>query len=143
MNKGLQTAFIDSQVNSSLAYRPQFVSNNYAEGKRVLASLEDELRTCDAFFFSVAFITNSGITPLKQIFQELEKKGIPGRIITTDYLNFTEPKALLTLNELSNIELKMYITNGELDSTFDASSGQGGSYEGLHTKVYLQKGTSL
>ena len=139
MNKGLQTAFIDSQVNSSLAYRPQFVSNNYAEGKRVLASLEDELRTCDAFFFSVAFITNSGITPLKQIFQELEKKGIPGRIITTDYLNFTEPKALLTLNELSNIELKMYITNGELDSTFDASTGQGGSYEGFHTKGYIFK----
>lgn len=50
LNNGLQTAFIDSQVNFSLAYRPQFVSNNYAEGKRVLANLEDELKTCDSFF---------------------------------------------------------------------------------------------
>lgn len=74
--KSIETAFIDSTVNSSLALRPQFVSNNYAEGKKVLTSLEDELKTCDAFFFSVAFITRSGIEPLLQIFQELEKKGV-------------------------------------------------------------------
>lgn len=48
-------------------------------------------------------------------------------------------KALLTLNELSNIQLKMYITHGELDSTFDASTGQGSAYEGFHTKGYIFK----
>lgn len=48
-------------------------------------------------------------------------------------------KALLTLSELSNIQLKMYITHGELDSTFDASTGQGSAYEGFHTKGYIFK----
>ena len=46
---GIQTAFIDYNYNSSLAYRPQFVSNNYKEGKKVLASIEDELLACDSF----------------------------------------------------------------------------------------------
>jgi len=31
-----------------------------------------------------------------------------GEILTTNYLNFSEPKALKKLNELSNITLKMY-----------------------------------
>lgn len=138
--KSIETAFIDSTVNSSLALRPQFVSNNYAEGKKVLTSLEDELKTCDAFFFSVAFITRSGIEPLLQIFQELEKKGVPGKIITTDYLNFTEPKALKTLNGLSNIQLKMYVTSGSGDVVFDAETGVNPAlHEGFHTKGYIFK----
>ena len=29
---GFETAFIDAGVSSNLAYKPQFVSNNYIEG---------------------------------------------------------------------------------------------------------------
>ena len=47
-----------------------------------------------------------GLTPLLQDFLELEAKGIKGKIITTDYLNFTEPEALRKLNSFSNIEVK-------------------------------------
>ena len=60
------------------------------------------------FQISVAFITMSGITPLLQTLRELEKKNIKGEILTTNYLNFSEPRALKKLNELSNITLKMY-----------------------------------
>ena len=74
----------------------------------MLSSIEDELLRCDEFQISVAFITMSGVTPLLQTLQELEKKHIPGRILTTNYLNFSEPKALEKLNSLSNITLKMY-----------------------------------
>lgn len=49
LEQGLKTAFIDSSVNSNLAYRPQFVSNNYKEGKKVISSIEDELLHCDKF----------------------------------------------------------------------------------------------
>ena len=35
-----------------------------------------------------------GLTPLLQDFKELEKANIKGKILTTDYLNFSEPKAL-------------------------------------------------
>lgn len=67
----------------------------------MISSIEDELLVCDQFQISVAFITMGGITPLLQTLKELEKKHIPGRILTTNYLNFSEPKALEKLNGLS------------------------------------------
>ena len=51
-----------------------------------------------------------GITPLLQTFRELEQRGISGKILTTDYLTFSDPKALRILANFKNIELKMYIT---------------------------------
>ena len=122
---GLQTAYIDGNVVSNLAYRPQFVSNNYKEGKKVISSIEDELSACDSFQISVAFITMAGIAPLLQILKELQEKNIPGKILTTNYLNFSEPKALKKLNEFSNIEIRMYDVNA--------------AEEGFHTKGYIFK----
>lgn len=120
---GFETAYIDGSVVSSNVYRPQFVSNNHKEGKKVLSSIEDELLVCDGFQISVAFITMSGITPLLQTLKELEKRNIKGEILTTNYLNFSEPRALKKLKELSNITLKMY----------DVESAD----EGFHTKGYI------
>ncbi len=125
LQQGLETAYIDGNVVSNLSYRPQFVSNNYKEGKKVLSSIEDELLRCDEFQISVAFITMSGITPLLQTLKELEKRNISGQILTTNYLNFSEPRALEKLNSLSNITLKMYdVDNAD---------------EGFHTKGYIFK----
>lgn len=31
LNQGLTTAFINQNISSNLAYKPQFVSNNYIE----------------------------------------------------------------------------------------------------------------
>lgn len=81
---GLETAYIDGNVASNLMYKPQFVSNNYKEGKKVLSSIEDELLMCDQFQISVAFITLGGIEPLLQTLKELEKKHISGEILTTN-----------------------------------------------------------
>lgn len=125
LKSGLDTAFVDYTHNSSLAYRPEFISNDYQNGKKVLSSLEYELLHCDAFSISVAFIKMSGIAPLLQVFKQLESRGIPGRILTTDYLIFSEPEAFDKLNSLKNISLKMYQTEGEKD--------------GFHTKGYIFK----
>ena len=38
---GFDTAYIDGNVASSMAYKPQFLSNNYKEGKKVISSIED------------------------------------------------------------------------------------------------------
>ena len=122
---GFETAYIDGSVASNNLYCPQFVSNNYKTGKKVLSSIEDELLRCDRFQISVAFITMSGITPLLQTLRELEKKNISGEILTTNYLNFSEPKALEKLNSLSNITLRMY----------DVERAD----EGFHTKGYIFK----
>jgi superfamily II DNA or RNA helicase len=123
VKQSLETAFIDGTINSNLAYQPEFISNDYKQGKKVLVSLEKELKKCDEFFISVAFIKLSGITPLLMILKELEKKGIPGKIITTDYQLFTEPKALDKLASLKNISLKIYCCDSPKD--------------GFHTKGYI------
>ena len=123
VKQSLETAFIDGTINSNLAYQPEFISNDYKRGKKVLVSLEKELKKCDEFFISVAFIKLSGITPLLMILKELEKKGIPGKIITTDYQLFTEPKALDKLASLKNISLKIYCCDSPKD--------------GFHTKGYI------
>ena len=129
LRAGFETAFVDGVYASNLAYKPQFVSNNHKEGKKVLSSIEDELLACDQFQISVAFITMGGITPLLQTLKELEKRGIQGEILTTNYLNFSEPRALEKLNTLSNITLKMY----------DVEAAD----EGFHTKGYIFKNEEI
>ena len=54
LNQGFNTAFIDYTAASNLAYRPQFVSNNYKEGRKVISSIEDELLSCEQFTISVS-----------------------------------------------------------------------------------------
>lgn len=123
LQTAIQTAYLDHTINSNLAYRPEFISNNYKLGKKVLVSIEEELQRCEEFYISVAFITKSGITPLLQTLKDLEQKNIPGKILTTNYLMFSEPEALEKLAGLKNIELKMFV----------ASSKTGG----FHTKGYI------
>ncbi|MBE6015869.1 MAG: DUF3427 domain-containing protein [Lachnospiraceae bacterium] len=123
LRRGFETAYIDGSVVSDESIRPQFVSNNYKQGKKVFASIESELLACEEFKISVAFITLSGIEPLLQTLKELEKKNVKGQILTTNYLNFSQPKALEKLNSLSNITLRM----------FDAEAAD----SGFHTKGYI------
>ena len=123
IQSGLSTAFLDKNISSNVLYRPQFISNDYKNGRKVLSTIEDELLHCDSFLISVAFITMGGITPLLQTLRTLEDKGIHGKILTTDYLAFSDPKALDKLATFSNIELKMYLVP---DSKND-----------FHTKGYI------
>ena len=125
LQNGLSAAYINGSAAANLAYKPTFVSNNPEEGKKVISSVEDELLRCDQFQISVAFITMGGVTPLLQTLKELEKKDVKGQILTTNYLNFSEPRALEKLNGLKNITLKMY--------DVDAAGN------GFHTKGYIFK----
>lgn len=129
INRGIKTAFFDASFSSNLAYKPQFISNNYKEGKKVLTSIESELLSCEEFFISVAFITMGGITPLLPVLKELEERNICGRILTTDYLDFSSPEALNKLAEFNNITLKMYSVDN--------------SKEGFHTKGYIFKNSEV
>ena len=123
LHNGFQTAYINKDFPSSLAYKPQFVSNNYKMGKKVMASIEDELLACDHFQISVAFITMGGITPLLQTLSELEKRNIKGEILTTNYQDFSQPWALKKLHSFKNITLKMYDSHAANDN--------------FHTKGYI------
>ena len=118
---GYHKAFIDSSVEADASYSPQFISNS--NGRKVLTVIENELKGCDDLFISVAFITMNGIAPLLGTLKELENKGTKGRILTTDYLMFSDPKALDKLNSLKNLEIKVF-------KTADSKTG-------FHTKGYM------
>lgn len=120
---GLETAYIDGNIASEISYKPGFVSNNHREGKKVISVIESELLKCDKFQISVAFITLGGVTPLLQTLKELERKGVPGEILTSNYLDFSEPLALEKLHSLKNIKIRMYDT--------------GSANNGFHTKGYI------
>lgn len=124
IRKGIETAFISKHEVSDIMYQPQLVLNNPTEKSQVIATLQRELYRCDSFKFSVAFITDSGIEGLLGTLKDLEQKGIKGQILTSDYLCFTEPKALAKIAQLSNIDLKIYRTQSD-------------GAEGFHTKGYI------
>lgn len=104
---GLANGFIDCNMKSIEKYNPKLLVNDYKRGMKVLTSIESELRTCDEFYFSVAFITDSGVVSLINTLKELEEKGVKGKIITSQYQNFTQPGALRRLLEFKNIQLKI------------------------------------
>ena len=126
--KAILTSYEDRHIQSDKEYRTQFIYNDFKNGRKVLSTLENELCHCDEFLISVAFITKSGLISLLPTLRELEKRGIPGRIITTDYLHFSDPSALEQLLTFSNIELRLYQTDSQV---------------GFHTKGYIFKKDDL
>lgn len=111
LRESLNTGFIHYQINSSEEYQPSLLINDYKREKRVLTTLIRELNGCEAFFFSVAFITNSGVASIINILKELEARGVKGKIIASSYQNFTQPEALRRLQALSNVEVRIVTEN--------------------------------
>ncbi|AEB76001.1 DNA repair helicase [Clostridium botulinum] len=110
-NKGIEEKYL---VDKSL------ITNS--ERGNLLNELKKCLSECEKFYFSVAFINFSGLQLLLDSFKELEEKGVRGKIITSTYLNFTEPKALKRIKDFSNIDLKIFVASNE---------------KGFHTKAYI------
>jgi superfamily II DNA or RNA helicase/HKD family nuclease len=109
IQNAVTTGFVDDQFESFSDYRPSILTNEPILNEKVLSALLDELRTCESFFLSVAFMTSSGIGKLFGTLDELEKRGVRGKILVSDYLNFTQPEALRKILRLTNIELKIAI----------------------------------
>lgn len=107
---GAYTGLVDASYLSEEALRPKLLYNDVQQGNTVLAGIEQELQHCDTFWFSVAFVTRSGMIVLKNLFRELAEKqpSVKGRILTGDYQHFNEPKALRELLEFPNLEVRVY-----------------------------------
>ena len=118
---GYHKAFIDASCESDPTFSPSLISNSH--GKKVLTVIEKEMKGCDDLFISVAFITMGGIAPLLGTLKDLEKQGTRGRILTTDYLMFSDPRALDKLASLSNLDVRVFKT--------------GENNVGFHTKGYM------
>ena len=88
-------------------YKPRLLINDIDRGEKVLTSVVVELTKCDEFMISVAFITCSGVIVLLNTLSDLEQRGVKGRIIASQYQNFTDPTALKRLLHFKNIELRI------------------------------------
>lgn len=125
LNKSLQTGFIDQSIISNNEYLPELLTNDKTNGKKILTTIDWELKKCNEFWFSVAFVTTSGVATLINTLLELEERGIKGKILVSQYLNFSQPEALKKLLLFKNVELKIVI-----DGNF-------------HSKGYLFKNDKL
>ena len=115
LSNSIKTGFVDQLIQSNKAYRPELLTNNSEQGKKVLSTIIRELEQCDEFWFSVAFVTTGGIAALMNTLIELEKKKIKGKILASQYLNFTHPEALRRIKQFKNIELRI-ATEGNFHS---------------------------
>lgn len=106
--QSVETGLIDKTIFSDKDLRPQLLINDYTKSIKLLNNIVENLRECDSFIFSVAFITKSGLLVLKDILLELSRKNINGKILTSDYLFFNEPGALRDLMMFDNIEARVY-----------------------------------
>ena len=74
--------------------RNAFIYNDFSESRQVLKEILYHLSLCDEFYFSVAFINGSGLVKLKLALKEAVERGVKGKIISTNYLSFSDPKSL-------------------------------------------------
>ena len=107
LQTGIEYGFFDSNVAVDENYRPSLLVNDAQQGTKVLTSIIRELEKCDEFLFSVAFVTEGGVVVLLETLKQLQKRGVKGKIIASEYQNFTQPRALERLLQFDNIELRI------------------------------------
>lgn len=115
IQKSVLTGFVDCSLSSNPEYRPKLLLNSKTNETKVLSTLIHELEICDEFFFSVAFVTNSGVATLINTLKELEMRNVHGKIVVSQYQNFTEPRALKRLIQLKNLDVRIMV-EGNLHS---------------------------
>lgn len=109
-NKSLQTGYVDKSILSSVNYQPELLVNQKNPPIKVLSTILHELENCNQFFISVAFVTTSGVATIINKLKELESRDIKGKILVSQYLNFTQPEALKRLLQFENIDLRIATT---------------------------------
>lgn len=110
-------------LNSNFFNQPELLYNDYKHGMKLSHEIIKELESCDSFELSIAFINLSGLATLKQTLIDLKNRGIKGKIITSTYLNFNEPRTFKELLNFNNIEVRIYNDNNS----------------GFHPKGYIFK----
>lgn len=103
----LHTGFIDKILTSEILYQPKLLVNKKKPKTKVLSTIIQELQNCNEFFISVAFVTTSGVATIINTLKQLEDRGIKGKVLVSQYLNFTQPEALKRLLYFKNIELRI------------------------------------
>lgn len=104
--KDVEFGFVGSEAEGPRRHNPDLVVNQH--GETVEHTLLEELQRCDRFTFSVAFVSAGAIAQLKQHLLEFDGEG---RIITSDFLGFNDPRAfaeLMKLGEHTGIDVRCH-----------------------------------
>ncbi|MDO5708263.1 MAG: DEAD/DEAH box helicase [Andreesenia angusta] len=107
LTDSLRTSYIDKNLKSEENYTSKLIYNDLNRATNVLSNIQTELKNCEEFWFSIAFITSSGLITLKSELKDLEERGIRGKILTTNYLYFSTPNAFRDLLKFKNIEIRV------------------------------------
>ena len=98
-----------------------------------MATIQSNLRQCNAFSFSVSFIKKAGLDLLKNDIAAAVERGAKGKVITSTYQNFTDIESLRWFMNLassaSNFECHL-----DDESFYDIRTY---SANGFHTKGYI------
>ena len=119
IESAVKKAFLDYKIETSQLHQHKLITNDQKNHVFAQNALQDELDTCTDFFISVAFVTQSGLCYLKTHFADLARKGIRGRLMTSNYLGFNNPDVFRSLLEIENIDVRIV------------------EKEGFHVKGYL------
>jgi len=104
IERDVRFGYLDRTVPGVHQLHPRVVVNR--ADTSMLRVLRDELRHCESFAFSVAFVSPRAIALLKQEFVESRAKGL---IVTSDYLGFNSPNAFAELLNLSRLGIDVRI----------------------------------
>jgi len=119
LRDALYTGFINKKSTSSENLQPRLIVNDRSLSQSVLDKLVVEITHCDKFFICAAFLTKSGVAVLLNVLLQTKDNNIKGKILVSEYLGFTQPEALRSLQQFENIEVRIATTNN------------------LHGKVYI------
>ncbi|MBX3311898.1 MAG: DEAD/DEAH box helicase [Microbacteriaceae bacterium] len=108
LGQDIEFGYLNSLTPSSKRSNPRLVVND--KTLTMLQAIKSELKKCNSFSFSVAFVSPSGIALLKQALIEFE--GV-GEIITSTYLGFNSPRAFAELHALKKLGIDVRIHTSE------------------------------
>ena len=105
MRDAILNGFYDEKILGNNFFSPKLLANEQDE--KIWLTLREELYHCQSFTWAVAFITQDMLVPLKVVLADLAAKGVGGTIITSNYLNFNNPRVFEELAKIPNLKVKI------------------------------------
>lgn len=101
--KDVAHGFLNRRIEAPEISNPKLIINSGET--TMLRVLQQNIHRSESFCFSVAFISSRALALLKQTLLDFPGRG---KIITSTYLDFNEPRMFRELNRLDNVDVCIY-----------------------------------